>query len=165
MTFACIMIDPPWPERGGGKIKRGADRHYPLMRWQETLSVLLRAPVWTPAPSCHLWCWYTDNHLLAALKLVEALDFRYVRTMAWAKDRIGIGQYMRGQHEGCILAVRGAAMKPARAPSSLVVAKRRQHSRKPDEAIATIERVSPGPRLEMFARGPREGWTTWGNEA
>ncbi len=160
--YGTITTDCPWPERGGGKIKRGADRHYALLRWQESLAVILRSPVWRPAPSCHLWTWTTDNYLGDALKLIDALDFRYLRTLVWAKDRIGIGQYMRGQTELCLLAVRGPSVLPDVAPANLVAAPRREHSRKPDEAYARIEQVSPGPRLEMFAARPRVGWMTWG---
>ena len=61
--YRCISLDCPWPERGGGKIKRGADRHYALMTWQESLATILRSDVYRPAPSCHLWCWTTDNYL------------------------------------------------------------------------------------------------------
>lgn len=80
--------------------------------------------------------------------------------------QIGLGQYMRMSHELLLLGTRGSAMVPEpkdRLPS-VTVAPRGRHSAKPQAAYDVIERVSPGPRLEMFAREPREGWATWGSE-
>lgn len=81
--------------------------------------------------------------------------------------QIGLGQYLRGAHELCLLGVRGDAMVPAPADRlpSVVFAPRGLHSAKPPVAYAVIERVSPGPRAEMFARTPRPGWAVWGNES
>jgi len=163
--YKCIVADPPWNETGGGKIKRGADRHYPLLKTPQIIEVMKNAEVWLPDESCHLWLWVTNNHLPDGLKVMEALGFRYVTNLCWAKDRFGIGQYLRGQHELCLFGVRGKTMMPEkRNVPSLVQVPRGEHSVKPNEAFGYIERVSPGPRLEMFSRGTREGWTTWGNE-
>lgn len=134
--FACIEMDPPWMERGGGKVKRGADRHYPVMTRQDIAATVLRSPVWAPANDAHLWCWATSNHLEDALWLIDALGFRYVTHAVWVKLRdgahvdievrkavtsgrplaevvqiglaTGLGQYLRGQHELLLLATRGA---------------------------------------------------------
>jgi len=179
--FRCIMIDPPWFEKGGGKIKRGADRHYPIMRYPEIISLVQKVLGYygtdgrprVVAASAHLWLWATDNHLLDALHVVEALGFRYVRTMVWCKFssagklQTGLGQYMRGSHELCLFAVHGPTCKPATAnrQPSVVLAPRRLHSQKPDEAYRAIEMTSPGPRLELFARYSRPGWVAWGDEA
>ncbi len=170
--YRCIVADPPWNERGGGKIKRGADRHYPLMKTPDIIACMLRAPVWRPAESAHLWLWVTDNFLLDGLQVMGALGFRYVRTMAWFKQqqhqqlqlKVGLGYYLRGAHELCLFGVRGTASMPAKAPASAVLAPRTEHSKKPDAAFALIEQASPAPRLEMFARRPRPGWDVWGNE-
>jgi N6-adenosine-specific RNA methylase IME4 len=160
------------------------------MRPTEILRAIIRAPVWNPAPDCHLWVWTTDNYLESALGLIDSLGFEFKRTFCWVKMsdlpvygppeaaqrscgvadtclQIGLGQYARGAHELCLFATRGDAMvpEPANRPPSVVFAPRREHSRKPDEAFTQwFERVSPGPRLEMFARTPREGWDAWGNE-
>lgn len=183
--YRCIAMDPPWAEYGGGG--RGAQNHYALLSRSEIARVILQAPCFTPAPDCHLWMWVTDNFLLDGLSLVEQLGFRYVRTFTWVKvkDRagpfkrrprrfvefatgmvqIGIGKYARGSHELCLFAVRGASMLPETAPSSVLFAPRGEHSAKPDAFYTDrIEVVSPGPRLEMFARRPRAGWDVWGNE-
>lgn len=168
MKYRCIAADPPWNERGGGKIKRGADRHYPLMKTPDIIACMLQAPVWAPADSAHLWLWVTDNFLPDGLQVMAALGFRYVRTAAWFKQsrqlQIGLGQYLRGAHEICLFGVRGPTAIPAKAPASAVLAPRTRHSKKPDAAFALIEQASPGPRLEMFAREERPGWDVWGNE-
>lgn len=171
MKFRCIAADPPWNERGAGKSKRGADRHYPTMGVQCIYQTMVMAPVFQIAPRAHLWLWVTDNFLQAGLGLMAQLGFRYVRTMVWVKEKdlklqVGLGQYLRGSHELCLLGVRGSAALPPtenRRPS-VVLAPRGRHSQKPKEAFEVIEATSPGPRLEMFARQPREGWTVWGNE-
>lgn len=170
--YRCVMSDPPWPESGGGKIKRGADRHYRLMKHPEILKLMHSVLDGKLDESCHLWLWATDNHLLEAVYVMQGLGFRLVRTMVWVKMRegklqIGLGQYMRGSHESCLFGVRGPTLKTptAQRQPSVVLAARRLHSQKPDEAYRAIELTSPGPRLEMFARYSRDGWDQWGNEA
>lgn len=165
LSYRTILIDPPWMERGGGKIKRGADRHYPLLKPPEILAVILQSGVWTPAAGCHLYCWVTNNFVPTGIWLVEALGFRYITLLTWVKDRFGLGQYFRGQTEQLIFGVRGSQAAQTKNETTLIDARRGRHSAKPEEAYAKIERVSPGPRLEMFARTPRPGWICWGNEA
>lgn len=209
--YPCLAADPPWNETGGGKCKRGADRHYPLIKKREDiLRVMVQAPCWRPAANSHLWLWVTNNFLPDGLWLMGALGFRYVTNRAWAKvqpaqcdrhliramfaaepprplpcaihawtpQRPGLGQYLRGQHELLLFGVRGrlpaqwkseawrAARPPedAKAPGTLLLAPRREHSEKPQQAYDEIEHVTPGPRLEMFARAPRAGWDVWGDE-
>lgn len=191
MTYPCTLMDPPWPERGGGKSKRGADRHYNTLTPRQIYGVILECPFWKPALNAHLWCWTTNNHLLDGLWLVKQLGFRYVTNWVWVKGKPvksagrlfsgstvlpttsavqlqapGLGQYSRGLHELLLFGVRGKAMLPptGRRPSTVIVAPRREHSRKPDEQYDVIERVSPGPRVELFARERREGWDSWGDE-
>lgn len=173
-TYACITLDPPWAEYGGGG--RGAQRHYALLETSEIARVILRSPAWRPAPDAHLWVWATSNFLVDGLALIDTLGFRYVRDYVWVKTfstakevepklQIGLGQYARGAHELCLFATRGRAQLPDVAPPSVLFAPRREHSRKPDRAVTEwFERVSPGPRLEMFARTARPGWDAWGFE-
>lgn len=186
-TFPCTVMDPPWAERGGGKIKRGADRHYPLASQEEIVRAVRSSAIFAPAEHAHLWCWVTDNFLEDGLALVDALGFRYVRTFVWVKAeaddpedtlRFGIGQYGRGAHELLLFAVRGqgqheSVWRADRGVPSVFFAPvpkdehgKRIHSRKPDESYRLIERVSRGPYAEIFARrrfGPE--WSVWGNEA
>jgi N6-adenosine-specific RNA methylase IME4 len=111
--------------------------------------------------------WVTNNFLRHGLSLMEWLGFRYVTNAAWAKDRFGLGQYLRGQHELCLFGVMGKLPALNRSQSTLIgggLLPRRKHSQKPSESHDLFEAVSPGPRLEMFAREHRPGWDVWGNE-
>lgn len=164
--YRTILADAPWNERGGGKIKRGADRHYPLMKKAEIIRTMMEAPCWRPCGSCHLYLWVTNNHLRDGLCVMAALKFRYITNVVWVKDRIGLGQYFRGRHELLLFGVKGRAMMPDTADMwpSVIEEARREHSRKPEQAYRLIEATSPGPRLEMFARHQRDGWDSWGNE-
>lgn len=164
--YRMIMADPPWLERGAGKIKRGADRHYGLMNTDDIIDTMRGADKWAPAEDCHLWLWVTNNFLADGLRVMDALGFRYVTNLAWIKDRMGLGQYLRGQHELCLFGVKGAAMMPDKrnVPSAVFFCPRAAHSRKPEYVVSFLERVSPSPRLEMFARAPRFGWDVWGNQ-
>jgi len=168
--FKTIVADPPWNECGGGKVKRGADRHYPLMKTRDIIplmqTVLFKHQ---PDPSgCHLYLWVTNNFLRDGLEVMDALGFRYVTMRTWAKDRFGLGYYYRGQTESCLFGVMGKLPPMSRGQSTLVgggLVKRGRHSAKPKVFFDEVEKVSPGPRLEVFARGPRENWSVWGNES
>lgn len=159
--YQCIVADPPWWESGGGG--RGAQNHYPLLRTPDIIRVMYQSGTWRPASNAHLWLWATNNFLEDGLFVMRALGFRYITNFAWAKDRIGIGQYSRGQHELLLFGVRGR-LPAVRKMSTLIKGVRERHSAKPEQSYVTIEATSPGPRLEMFAREPRAGWDVWGNE-
>lgn len=173
--YQCIVADPPWLEQGGGN--RGANAHYSIMSTPAIARTMLQSPMWRPHSSCHLWLWTTSNFLVDAMAVIDRLEFRYVRDFIWVKTEAdepsaeedlqqGLGQYARGSHELCLLAVRGAAMLPDVAPKSVIFAPRTRHSAKPEKAFTHwFERVSPGPRLEMFARASRFGWDAWGDQA
>jgi len=170
--YACVLADPPWPERGGGKIKRGADRHYDVVKKSQCpwkiIDIMLRSGVWDIADNAHLWLWTTNNYLKDGLDVMEACGFRYVTNAVWAKDRFGLGQYLRGQHELLLFGVRGRLPSASKKISSLIgqtLVPKGEHSRKPDVVYDMIEEISPGPYLEMFARRGRPGWDSWGNEA
>lgn len=179
--YGTVYVDSPWPEQGGGKIKRGADRHYQLMKLPEIYA--LPVGLWA-APDAHLYSWVTNNYLEAGLEAVRRWSFRYVTKVGWFKDRIGLGQYYRGRTEDCLFAVRGRLPyrvkqdgKRAQGETGFEAeefpepdlsdfkAARTEHSRKPEEMRRMIELVSPGPYLELFARRPAPGWDVWGNQA
>lgn len=166
--YKTIYADPPWMERGGGKIKRGADRHYPLMRTEEIKA--LPVSELADTEGCHLYLWTTNNFLPDALEVVRKCGFRYVSIITWMKDRQGLGQYYRGMTEHCIFARTEKSL-----PYKLLDGKRQQgvtgfyaakgaHSVKPEEMRRMIEKVSYAPRIELFAREKHEGWDAWGNE-
>lgn len=102
--YAVLYVDDPWPERGGGQIKRGADKHYDLL----SVDDIARLPIglWA-APNAHIYMWATNNYLEDAFRVMRARGFRYVTTVTWVKDRIGLGQYYRGKTEHCLFGVRG----------------------------------------------------------
>jgi N6-adenosine-specific RNA methylase IME4 len=92
MTYKTIYADPPWPEYGGGQIKRGADRHYPLMKVRDIIALGDNLRPFIDPSGCHLYLWATNNYLPEALEVMKAWDFEYKTTITWMKDRFGIGQ-------------------------------------------------------------------------
>lgn len=189
--FRAIVCDPPWPERGGGRIRRGANRHYDLLRAKEIPGVMRDCPYWRPAEDAHLYLWATDNHLEDALWVMREVGFRYVRTVQWIKlkneafsgqaivtnksleeylnslIKRGMGQYFRGASEMLLLGVKGKGRNVCTARRDLanvILGPRGKHSEKPEIAYALIQQRSLGPYLEMFSRGERPGWTCWGRQ-
>jgi N6-adenosine-specific RNA methylase IME4 len=166
MRYKTIYIDPPWPERGGGKIKRGSDRHYELM----TIKQIIGLPVSSFAEeTCHLYLWATNNYLQDAFKAMAEWGFKYKTTITWVKDRIGLGQYFRGMTEHCLFGVKGnlpCKIIDGRRQQgrTVIIAPKTKHSEKPEEMRKMIEMVSYGPYIELFARKKVPGWDVWGNE-
>lgn len=180
--FSGVMIDPPWAEFGAGKIKRGADKHYEIIKsWQEIVRVIQTSGVWDDVgEDAHLFLWSTSNHEAQAHKVIDALGFRHFQSIPWTKPgNMGIGRYFRGCHEPLMFAVRGKGME-VRSPDNtmrsdylvgaprIVDAKgKRVHSGKPKRAFEMVEQRTVGPLLEMFARGApfSDRWDVWGEEA
>ena len=167
--YQIIYADPPWPERGAGKIVRGAQKHYQLMKVES----ICELPIYLIADqNCHLYMWVTNNFLPGGLKVVDAWGFRYITMVTWVKDRIGLGQYFRGQTEHCLFAVKGMLPylvkegKRAQHPT-FFSAPKSKHSAKPEKMRRIIDHVSgcaERRKIELFARGLAEGWDVWGNE-
>lgn len=163
-----VLMDPPWAEYGGGEIPRGAQRHYPLLKTDEMPAVIRSCPHWDRlADDGHLYMWVTNSFLEDGLWLMNALGYRYVTNLVWTKDRFGLGQYFRGQHELLLFGVRGRVVRtegtwPTWLGQSALT--RGRHSEKPEEVREMIEQASPGLWLEIFAREVRDGWIGWGNE-
>lgn len=170
--YRCILMDPPWLERGGGKTQRGADRHYPLMKKEAILRTVLQSPVWAPDPAgCALFMWVTNTYLPDGLWLMEALDFRYITNLAWLKrGNPGLGQWFRNRHELLLFGTSGKSpathVRTARRdiPGGFLIKRPGRHSMKPETFSRVIEARTKGPRLEMFARNTQPGWASWGNE-
>lgn len=166
--YRTIYIDPPWPEHGGGKIKRGADRHYKLMSLEDIKSLPVGNLV--DQDGCHIYLWVTNNYLQAGLDCLKAWGFTYVTIITWIKDRQGLGQYYRGITEHCLFGVTQKRL-PYKMENNHrcqgvtgFTEKKTIHSRKPEQMRRMIERVSYAPRIELFARQASEGWDVWGNE-
>ena len=157
--YKTIYADPPWAESGGGKIKRGADRHYPLMKTKDIIDMSSFVKKISDENS-HLYLWVTNNFLQDGLKVMDAWGFRYITKITWfKKGKIGLGQYFRGVTEDCLFGVKG------KVPYKIFDGKRQQgvtgfisprgrHSEKPEEMRHMIERVSYAPYVEIFARPP-----------
>lgn len=167
--FKTIVVDPPWLERGGGRITRGAQRHYELMDKAAIIRTVTQCNHWNEIDDdAHLYLWVTNNHLPEGLEVMSALGFKYVTNVCWSKDRMGLGQYFRGQHEICLFGTRGKGYNVRTADktiSTVVSAPRTGHSVKPDAFYSMVECRSLGPHLDMFGRRNRPGWTVWGDEA
>jgi N6-adenosine-specific RNA methylase IME4 len=119
------------------------------------------------AANCVLFLWVTSPKVAEGLRVIEAWGFTYRTSLVWVKDRIGLGRYVRNQHEYLMIAKRGDLPLPLPEdhPASVINAPRRAHSEKPEEAHKIIERMYPHlDRCELFARQPRTGWVSWGNE-
>lgn len=176
--YSTVVADPPWQYnakatalRSGGR-GAGAEHHYGTM----SNLALSEMPVGSSAADeAHLYLWVTNPRLVGDFRgkrditpfdIVEAWGFRSITILTWVKPgRGGTGWYFRGQTEHVIFATRGGLGIPAavREPN-VIEAKRSRHSAKPQEFFDLVERVSPGPRLELFARQPRAGWDVWGDE-
>jgi N6-adenosine-specific RNA methylase IME4 len=157
--FATVLADPPWNIHQGGRW--GAAAHYPLL----SVGDLQRLPVANlAAPDAHLWLWVTNASLWAGKQVMEAWGFEYRSILTWIKPYMTLGVYLRNQTEHLLLGTRGKAPIQFRRQGSWLYAPLQEHSHKPEEQYAVIERCSPGPYLELFARRSRPGWAVWGNE-
>ena len=158
--FNCIYADPPW--RYGNQATRAAtDNHYPTMTPEEIAALPVAE---LAADDAHLHLWTTNAFLFDCKAIMEAWGFTYKSMLVWCKPQMGIGNYWRVSHEILLLGVRGRCPFRDRGQMSWVMADRTTHSTKPEDVRERIERVSPGPRLELFGRRTAPGWTVWGNQ-
>jgi N6-adenosine-specific RNA methylase IME4 len=173
--FPTILADPPWQfQNRTGKV---APEHRRLSRYGTmTLDDIVALPVReAAAETSHLYLWVPNALLPAGLAVMSAWGFQYKSNIVWHKvrkdggpDGRGVGFYFRNTTELLLFGVRGKnarTLAPGRRQVNILCTRKREHSRKPDEAYALIERCSPGPFLELFARGTRPGWTAWGDES
>jgi len=163
--FRVIVADPPWAygARAEDPSHRAANP-YPQMPIEDIRAL----PV---ADRAHddavLWLWTTNSHMREAYGVVEAWGFQPKTILTWAKDRLGTGDWLRGQTEHCLMAVRGRPVVTLTNQTTLLQAAMREHSRKPDAFYALVESLCPAPlggRLELFAREARPGWVAAGAE-
>lgn len=161
MTFGTIYADPPWSYDNQGT-RASTDNHYGTM----TIDDLTKLPVVElAAPQSHLWLWTTNAFLFECPKIFAAWGFEFKSSYVWAKPTIGIGNYLRNSHEFLLLAVRGGLTAAARNVRSWDEFPRTEHSAKPEKIrTAVVEKISPGPRLELFGRRVAPGWVVWGNQ-
>jgi N6-adenosine-specific RNA methylase IME4 len=170
-----VLADPPWQfDNKTGKV---APEHRRLSRYATmTLNEIMALPVAAVTDSpAHLYLWVPNAMLPYGLRVMEAWGFQYKTNIIWHKirkdgapDGRGVGFYFRNVTEMLLFGIRGKdarTLAPGRRQVNIIKSMKREHSRKPDEAYEIIEACSPGPYLELFARGSRPNWTVWGNES
>ena len=172
--FPILLVDPPWVYEDSEPM-RAVGNNYPVMTLDDIKALKI--------PACDdaaLFLWATSPKLTEALEVMECWGFRYRTCGVWIKNRLGMGYYFRQQHELLLVGKRGnfPAPDPEDRPSSVITANRTAHSVKPVECHEAIERIDLAhqmslaermypfhERIELFARRPRKGWTSWGLEA
>jgi N6-adenosine-specific RNA methylase IME4/ParB-like chromosome segregation protein Spo0J len=153
--FQVIVADPPW------RYDTGNDLPYPTMPIEEIKAVPIKD---IADQNSVLWLWTTNAHLRAAFEVVEAWGFEYKALLTWVKDRMGTGEWLRGQTEHCLLASRGKPVFIHGTHSTVLEAARREHSRKPEEFYTLVEATCAGGKVELFCRQQRSGWQIYGND-
>jgi len=164
--FATITIDPPWDWGDEGDVDQlGRSRPtYQTMPYGELEALPL---VELADEDAHLYCWITNRSLPKGFALLEAWGFRYITCLTWVKPTYGLGNYFRGQTEHVLFGVKGSQALLRKDAGTAFQAPRgpNGHSSKPGAFYDLVESCSPGPFLEVFARGGRDKWTSWGAEA
>ena len=173
--FATVLADPPW--QFSNRTGKMAPEHRRLQRYSTMkLKDIAELPVSRiVAETAHLYLWVPNALLPEGLKVLAAWGFQYKTNLVWYKirkdggpDGRGVGFYFRNVTEVILFGVRGPnarTLQPGRTQPNIMATRKREHSRKPDEQYDLIEGCSPGPFIELFARGSRKGWTTWGDQA
>jgi N6-adenosine-specific RNA methylase IME4 len=171
--YGTILADPPW--RFMNRTGKVAPEHQRLRRYETMeLEEIKALPIGEMAASkSHLYLWVPNALLAEGLEVMKAWGFTYKGNIVWLKirkdggpDGRGVGFYFRNVTELVLFGVKGSLRTgaPARSQVNLIAKQKREHSRKPDELYELIEKCSPGPYLELFARAKRKGWEQWGNE-
>lgn len=172
--YGTILADPPWRFMNStGKV---APEHKRLRRYKTlSLDEIKAIPVSdVAADQSHLYLWVPNALISEGLETLKSWGFTYKTNLIWYKirkdggpDGRGVGFYFRNVTEMILLGVKGGlrTLAPARSQVNIILERKREHSRKPDQLHEIIEACSPGPYLEMFARGPRKDWHVWGNES
>lgn len=170
----AIAMDPPWSfEVYSGKGKqRAADRYYDTADMDWLTKEFAPRVARLAADSSALFQWSVCPELPGALELIEACGFNYKTVgFVWVKTNAdgqglftGMGYWSRANVEPCLLGTRGEPHRIGKDVHQVVMAPLGEHSEKPDEVYSRIERLVPGPYLELFGRRQREGWAVWGNE-
>jgi len=171
--FGAILIDPPWRFRNlTGKV---GPEHRRLYRYSTmSLEEIAALPIEKlAAEKSHIYLWCPNALLLEGLSILKVWGFDYKTNIVWFKvrkdggpDGRGVGFYFRNVTELLLFGSRGSlrTLKPGRTQVNIVIARKQEHSRKPEAVYDLIQRCSPGPYLELFARERVSGWVQWGDE-
>lgn len=173
--YKTIYADPPWQfQNRTGKV---APEHKRLSRYATMkLEDIKKLPVSEVADEkSHLYLWVPNALLPEGLEVMKAWGFEYKTNLIWEKvrkdgmpDGRGVGFYFRNVTEILLFGIKGnnnRTLQPGRSQVNLLRSIKREHSRKPDEFIELIQNCSAAPYLELFARGDRDNWDMWGNQA
>lgn len=173
--FGTLLADPPW--QFANRTGKVAPEHKRLSRYSTmSLAEICAMPVKNiTADKSHVYLWVPNALLKEGLQVMGAWGFEYKTNIVWQKirkdgepDGRGVGFYFRNTTEILLFGIKGKnarTLKPGRSQVNVIKSRKREHSRKPDEQYKIIEACSWGPYLELFARGPREGWHVWGNQS
>ena len=164
--WPVILVDPPWDYEisAPGRENSHPAQHYAVMSPAEIRALPVAD---LAAESCVLFLWTTAPCLEQAFEVIRGWGFEYKSNLVWDKEIIGMGHWVRGQHEHLLVASKGSPPLPPTesVPASVFRERRREHSRKPEASYRIIEAMYPALRkIELFARSTREGWAAWGNE-
>ena len=156
--YDVIVVDPPWPYGTNYDAEgRRCASPYPEIPLEQIRQIQLPME-----ENCIVWLWTTNTFLHEAYHILEEWKLQPKTVLTWVKDRIGLGNWLRGQTEHCILAVKGSPRIWLSNQSTALMAKSAEHSRKPQEFYKMVEVLCAGKKLDYFAREKREGWDTYG---
>jgi N6-adenosine-specific RNA methylase IME4 len=163
--YRVIVADPPWMYelRSADPSHRGITP-YPQMSIESICAEAAKVDA-IAHDNCILWLWTTNHHMREAFTVLEAWGFGQKTILTWVKDKMGCGDWLRGQTEHCLMAVRGAPIVQLTNQTTVLHGPLRAHSQKPEEFYAFVESLCPAPRYaELFSRSAREGWDAHGDE-
>ena len=160
--YSTIYADPPWKYDNQGT-RAATNNHYPTMSVEQ---IAAEPVAQLAADNCHLHLWTTNGFLPAAFSIIEAWGFQFKSLFVWCKRQMGIGNYWRVSTEYLLLGVRGTLPFADHGQRNWLELDRQGHSEKPEEIRALVEKVSPGPYLELYGRLLPENpaWTVYGNQ-
>jgi len=169
--YAVILADPPWNWKAYSSAgeKRSAKRHYEVLEQGDFCDLPVSS---VTTDDCVLFLWCINSMLPNGLQLIDDWGFTFKTIgFVWIKENskadtlfMGLGYHTRQNAEICLIGTKGKPKRRAKDVHQVIISKRREHSRKPDEVYERIERLYPGPYLEMFSRTDRNGWDQWGDQ-
>lgn len=167
MAYKTILADPPWAMAMAGKRKRGGRVFAETLPYESmTHADICNLPIRDFADDdCHLWLWTTNSHLQAGFEVMGCWGFKYLAPVHWLKPS-GTGNWFIHRTQTLLFGYRKFCKFPLQRykPNFFISTIPKRHSQKPAESYQLIESISPGARLELFARAKRDGWDAWGNE-
>lgn len=163
--FAVFVLDPPWTYNNrADDISHRAANPYPSMAIAEIMALPIASRA---CPDAILWLWTTNAHIRDAFLLIDAWGFTYKTLLTWVKGNLGLGDWLRGKTEHCLMAVRGKPIVTLTNQTTVIEGPLQSHSQKPESFFALVESLCPTPpggKVELFARTRRPGWGQWGAE-